>query len=1260
MNIGELLQRDLSKPIEEIVKVSQQDEKVVLEEIQEYVATRRIREQYLQVLGPIADFHTPTERVGVWVSGFFGSGKSSFLKNLGYILSNRSVMGEPAGSLFIKELEKQAPYDAQVGKVADTLNFINQGLRIQVLMFDVQVDLPAGGPADSLTRVMYDNLLRALDYPANDHNLAELEIELEHEGRLAAFVRRCAAVYGGEVRAAALERAAPPDRAFPLPPTLAGSGVSADEYRVWRVVRGGASRLGRASRLLHELDGATYPTADSWAQHQQREPDVTVGLLVRRTFELADRRRNKYGVVYVMDEVGRYVAESTARLENLRAIVEQFGKESQNRVGRLVGQAPAPVWLIVSSQEKLDEVVHALGGERRVDLAKVQDRFQTRVDMVPADIREVATRRVLAKKPAGEQRLGQLFDQHGARLKTHTRLERTARKQEMRRDEFILFYPYLPHFIDLSIEIVSGLRGLGGAPRHIGGSNRTLIKQAYEMLVHPRIRLKDRPVGALVTLEPIYDLLEGSLPSETRHEIEAIAGRAGADDPWPARVAKALALLQPIRDLPRTEENVAALLYGRLGDDSPLPDVRRAIAWLAEHQYVGQEQGAGWKLLSTEEIRWQRERDAHQPYARDKDEILAAQLKALFDAPALSAALHGGRTFRTRVEWRGRVIQDGAHLPVQLRLADGPEAFAAEVEMAAADSHTQRDTLFWIMARTDELEEGLVQAARSDHMINRYRLLKGQTELKDTEKSSLADEESAAGKHREGVQAELKRALAAGRGVFRGVRRNGGDFGATHDQVLAGFYKFALPDLYPKLEMGVRPKLKGATADRILKAANLNGLPAVFYGSPDGFDLVTPREGGKYAVDVDAPLLKEVRSYLERESSFGNKVTGKGLEERFGRPPYGWEAGTLMLALAALLRGGALVVTYQGRRYRDHLDPQGHGVFDSAAAFRAAAFAPRGAADLKTLVAAAQRYERLTGQPVDIEETAIAAAFKKLAGEELGRLPGAAAVARANGLPGADTLGDYGRALEALRDDGSDELVRRMAQAEEGDALADLRARAARIVDGSNDKGLARYRRLRRLVDDIWPELDGVGGPPLPPDAAAWVDEMDETARSEAFYTPHPELDRRVAELEASYRAHYLDAHATRTSWYTEALDTLRAEPEWDALNGRARERVTMLLRHFVHEAELPEDALVCQVCREDRPALLADMAHLPQLLSSAVAELRRAAAPAEARIERLSLAEVVGVSPIVSTPAEVDALLARLGERLHQLVAEGARVILN
>src|SRR5437763_12226212 len=104
-SIVTLLNRDLSRKIEEIIQVDQADEQSVHAEITEYIATDSIREQYHQLFKAIAEAPAdPDEGIGVWVSGFFGSGKSSFAKNCGYALENRSVLGSKFADLFKQQI----------------------------------------------------------------------------------------------------------------------------------------------------------------------------------------------------------------------------------------------------------------------------------------------------------------------------------------------------------------------------------------------------------------------------------------------------------------------------------------------------------------------------------------------------------------------------------------------------------------------------------------------------------------------------------------------------------------------------------------------------------------------------------------------------------------------------------------------------------------------------------------------------------------------------------------------------------------------------------------------------------------------------------------------------------------------------------------------------------------------------------------------------------------------------------------------------
>jgi hypothetical protein len=537
--IGDLLNRDLSRKIGEIIQVDQAEEQSVYDEITEYVATDSIRDQYHQVFKAIAEAPAePHEGIGVWVSGFFGSGKSSFAKYLGYALQNKTFLGKHFANLFKQQVEDE--------RISNLLDLINTKTPTEVILFEVAKERDTRKVTERIAELMYTVLLRELDY-AEDFDIAELEIELEAEGKLDRFIQTCKRIHGQD----------------------------------WRMIRKGAQKLSRASAVLHELDPKTYPSADSWAHSQRnREAGINVSKVVERTFELWGRRRKGKALVLIIDEVGQHVARSGDKIEDLRATVEEFGKVGKNLLKQR--KITAPCWIVVTSQEKLDEVVAAIDS-KRVEIARLQDRFRHRVDLAPSDIREVATKRVLAKKSEAGPPLRRLFAENQRLLNAALRLERTARRADIGEADFVQFYPYPPHYIDLCIGIMSGIRLQPGAPRHYGGSNRTIIKQAYEMLVSERTALAKKPMGALVTLDKVFELVEGNLSNERRTDIHEISQRFknDVDDKgWALRVAKVICLLELVRDLPRTEANLAAFLVDEVGKPAPLKEVQAAVARL--------------------------------------------------------------------------------------------------------------------------------------------------------------------------------------------------------------------------------------------------------------------------------------------------------------------------------------------------------------------------------------------------------------------------------------------------------------------------------------------------------------------------------------------------------------------------------------------------------------------------------------------------------------------------------------------------------
>src|SRR5262249_16797933 len=161
------------------IKVDQANEETVYRELTEYVATNSIRDAYGKLLKAMAEAPAePHESVGIWISGFFGSGKSSFAKNLSYVLADRTILGYRAADLFKRQLD-----DAEIAQYVD---FITARVPTEVVMFDVSVDRAVRNPNQKIADIMYTVVLRHLGY-SQDFDIAELEIELEGKSMLADF-----------------------------------------------------------------------------------------------------------------------------------------------------------------------------------------------------------------------------------------------------------------------------------------------------------------------------------------------------------------------------------------------------------------------------------------------------------------------------------------------------------------------------------------------------------------------------------------------------------------------------------------------------------------------------------------------------------------------------------------------------------------------------------------------------------------------------------------------------------------------------------------------------------------------------------------------------------------------------------------------------------------------------------------------------------------------------------------------------------------
>ena len=1218
--IGELLTRDLNRKIEEIIQVDQSDEQSVHAEISEYIATDSIREQYHHLLKAIAEAPAdPHESVGVWVSGFFGSGKSSFAKNLGYALQNRTVLGTKFSDLFKQQIGDR--------RISDLLDLINVKSPTEVILFEVAKEADTRKVTQRIAELMYTVLLRELGY-AEDFDIAELEIELEAEGKLPEFIATCKSLLN----------------------------------RDWEIVRAGAQKLSRASSILHKLDPKTYPSADSWAHAQRnRDASISVSKVVERTFELWERRRKGKALVFIIDEVGQHVARSGDKIEDLRATIEEFGKVGKNLLK--ARKITAPCWIVVTSQEKLDEVVAAIDS-RRVELAKLQDRFRYRVDLAPSDIREVATKRVLAKKPEAEAPLKKLFAQNQGKLNAALRLERTTRRTDINESDFVQFYPYPPYYIDLCIGIMSGIRLQPGAPRHYGGSNRTIIKQAYEMLVSDRTGFAKKAIGALVTLDKVYELVEGNLSNEKRTDIHQIAERFkndNSDQGWALRVAKVICLLEFVRDLPRTEANLAAVLVDEVGKATPLSEVQAAVKRLNTAQFIRNTE-EGWKLQTAQEKNWETERRGYlEPKPRERNELTRTALQQIFDEPEFKTYRYQNRSFRIGINVDGASLGDEGDLPLTLCVSDDADELIKRIEEIRTESQqkSHETEIYWLFYLTPEIDELVGQLHASRRMVDKYSQLSSQQKISPDEATCLQDERNSKNSYETRLRDKLTEAMERGTGMFRGVQKDASALGKGLVEILKKLFGQVVPDLYPKLEMGSRP-LKGDEAEHILKAADLRALPNVFYVGDHGLGLVV-KDGPKNVIDTKADVAREMLDYLKSEHSYGNKDSrmGRALEKRFGGAPYGWDRDMLRLILATLFRAGEIEVTYQGNRFHNYQDPASRTPFTNNPAFRSSLFSPRQSVGLKTLTQAVQQLEDLTGEEVDVEEGAIATAFKKLAAEELEKLYPLKATAEAQRLPILPMLSEYQQTLTGIQSSASDDCVRILT--ENGKDFGETRDKVRKLRDSLDAEAISVLRQARQATDQVWQRLAAHNPSP---ELGITVEQLKTLLLSEKFIDSWDELAAHTKTILDAYRNAYCDLFDRRKQAYDSAIGEIKNRSEWAPLEANNPALASSLLSPLQGRIGSEEDEEAVaegkSLGKSSLTEMESDLAAVDGLKSSVLVKLQELSLGSEkkAPVRRVRVSQFFN-RPI-QTQQELDKALDLIRDSLQKCIDEGAIIILE
>jgi hypothetical protein len=1087
--------RALARPIEKVITYANRSQEQLKAEISEYVVTDHIERSFEDLLAKmqIAQQGGGGHEIGVWVSGFYGSGKSSFTKYLGFSLDRDMKVG---GVPFLGLLRERLHSDATKAMFASVANVYDA----VVIFLDLASEMLAGASMEDVSTVLYLKVLKWAGY-SEDLKVAELERLLEKDGKLAAFKERAKEELGG---------------------------IDWTEAHNQPLV---ANAI--AGPLAHEFYPTLFKTPNAFNElnlHVNKQENERV----QEMLDLIRRKSGKKTILFIIDEVGQYVSAKEGLILNLDGLAKNL---------KQLGNGNA--WIFATAQQTLtdDNPTAAINSP---GLYKLKDRFPIQVHLEASDIKEICHKRLLTKSSAGEKQLSELFDSHGASLRTATQLTGGGvYESELNKSAFFNLYPFLPAHFEILLQL------LGRLAKKTGGLGlRSAIKVIQEVLVEPlpgQPPLADAPVGKLATTVTFYDSMHRDIQRSFPHVVEGVervVQRMPANASAIA-VAKSIAILQILENLPVSAANISALMQSDVAALSRRDEVEQALnAMLSDNLIPLDERDGRYRFLTQAAVSLQKKFDEIEFGRRDVNSEINDALREIFK-PLPSARLAGGRpvTAGVKLAIGGGQAQslEGDREPVQIVIEfASPSTYDQVRTDRETDSRGSKEkTTIFLLGRDDpKIKELATTCARCKKFLDEHRST-NDPDIQEFNKTIESRRERSATELARKIGESLLQGSFISDGAHEAVSGRGVDAHAAAQTFLGDaaakiFSRYSEANL--QADSGLAEKFLTTPLDRTTT-------------KEDPLNLVS-RTGGTTQIRFDHKAIVSIKDYLDKEG----QVEGRRLLDHFANVPFGWSKDTTRYLLAAAFVGGLIKLRIAGQDHNVKSD-QAQAVLASNKAIAAIGVALRDERPApESLLRASQRLGELLGDLVLPLEQEVAVAARKIL-PEYQAVYGSLAVELGNlGLPQecvsmAEELTNDLR--EVVSGDGSDAVMRF------GGIDSPLHERIlwAKKLKRALDNGLrTTLAHIRRLRGDIG-ELPVTGSPgQLRNVTGANLASIDELLSREAFFEEGAALAEQAGSIDNLILKTVHEMQVQQEEARKNAAEQLAAMPEWHELGIDDRE----------------------------------------------------------------------------------------------------------
>ena len=521
MQIRDMFYKGIDRDINGVIKVGQKDKENVYQELDEYVVTEELKRYLNRFFDAYQRGWTGrTDKMGVWISGFFGSGKSHLLKILSYILSDKVVVNpddkreHSASSFFLDGVKVKDPkLQEKIREVAA------RSEDTDVILFNV--DSKSASDSKTNKEAIKDVFMKVfndyLGYCGSIPFLADFERKLDESGKYQQFQDRFQQINGSPWKE-----------------------VREDYYFIQDEIIEAVTSLGIMSE----------DAAKNWAANAEKTYSFSIDQFAEYVRKHCDKKGANHHVVFMVDEIGQYISEDSQLMMNLQTVTEDLGTACQGKV-----------WIVVTSQQDIDSITKTMSD----NFSKIQGRFNTRIALTSADVAEVIRKRILTKKDNAAAILEDLYLHNESVIRNIITFSEGTPHMPLYADaaDFAEVYPFIPYQFKLLGDVLTSIRQYSSSGKHMADGERSMLalfKEAAQKYENER-------EGILVPFNAFYSAVDDFI-DHTHRIVIATANRNPRLDPFDVELLKVLFMIKHVNTFKGDIENLTTLMISSISEDT--------------------------------------------------------------------------------------------------------------------------------------------------------------------------------------------------------------------------------------------------------------------------------------------------------------------------------------------------------------------------------------------------------------------------------------------------------------------------------------------------------------------------------------------------------------------------------------------------------------------------------------------------------------------------------------------------------------------